>query len=443
MDIKKPVYHFRPAKNWINDPNGTVKIGEYYHIFYQYNPTGPKWGNLHWGHARTKDFVNYEVLPMMLQPQKEIGENDCYSGCAAVNKDGNPVIIYTSVKDSDTPNIQKSVVCDKELVDVSAKRCDSITVDMDGLAKIRNDWRDPYVFTCQGRYYLVLAAAIEENQIPSVLLFESPSGDLVNWKFVRVFQRFHPIFELMECPNFFRSHSGKWLLLGSPYAEVQYRLGTLDEEKMEFTEEKCGFVDYCSHFYATNTIEDGDRTLIFAFCRGWTSEDRDWNNVISLPRTICCNENDEVIQLPIAEIEALRGELITDRSNEVLTFPSFLNIEDRRFIESEIDFTVEVQDEEILNLVTKNTPHLLSQIMFASDHVKFDSIYIPLSGRCKYNVRLFIDHTMMEIFIDDGRHCATRIIERLSDITSIEFRGDGKVTGFKAWHMKSLVIDEL
>src|SRR5215210_2729509 len=67
-DPERPIYHFRPPANWNNDPNGTLFYRGWHHLFYQLNPAAPRGGNQHWGHARSKDLVNWEHLPIALWP---------------------------------------------------------------------------------------------------------------------------------------------------------------------------------------------------------------------------------------------------------------------------------------------------------------------------------------------------------------------------------------
>ena len=62
----RPQFHYTPAKNWINDPNGLVYHNDEYHMFYQYNPTGDIWGNISWGHAVSPDLMHWEEKPVAL-----------------------------------------------------------------------------------------------------------------------------------------------------------------------------------------------------------------------------------------------------------------------------------------------------------------------------------------------------------------------------------------
>ena len=88
----KPKLHFTAPYHWINDPNGLIYYKGNYHIFYQHFPYDNKWGTMHWGHAITKDFVNFEHLPIALYPSKDFDRNGCFSG-SAIEIDGQLYLI--------------------------------------------------------------------------------------------------------------------------------------------------------------------------------------------------------------------------------------------------------------------------------------------------------------------------------------------------------------
>ncbi len=67
-DRHRPLYHFIGPANWMNDPNGAFFWKGNYHLFYQYNPNGPFWGTIHWGHAVSSDLVHWEDFPIALCP---------------------------------------------------------------------------------------------------------------------------------------------------------------------------------------------------------------------------------------------------------------------------------------------------------------------------------------------------------------------------------------
>ena len=99
----RPAYHFSPAKNWMNDPNGLVFYKGVYHLFFQYNPLGNVWGNMSWGHATSTDLVHWDEQPVAIPFDANEG---VFSGSVVVdttNRSGfgtaqNPplVAMYTS-----------------------------------------------------------------------------------------------------------------------------------------------------------------------------------------------------------------------------------------------------------------------------------------------------------------------------------------------------------
>ena len=98
-DPQRPVYHFLPPANWMNDPNGAIYWKGLYHLFYQHNPNDAVQDTIHWGHAVSEDLVHWRHLPIALAPTPDGPDRDgCYSG-AAVDNNGEPTIVYHAVPD--------------------------------------------------------------------------------------------------------------------------------------------------------------------------------------------------------------------------------------------------------------------------------------------------------------------------------------------------------
>ncbi len=173
--ILRPIYHFLAPANWMNDPNGTLFYKGEYHLFYQLNPYKNKWGRIHWGHAKSKDLVHWEHLPIALLPSRTKGERHCFSGCC-VDDDGRPTILYTkigSIRDVFTgaeqwlargdENLRQWVKCeDNPVMD------DSLHGDL----KVRQ-WRDPYIWKQDGTWYCVLGGHFRWKHKGVVLLYRS------------------------------------------------------------------------------------------------------------------------------------------------------------------------------------------------------------------------------------------------------------------------------
>src|ERR1700758_3966573 len=87
-DSNRPQFHLLPAANWMNDPNGPIYWKGNYHMFYQCNPNGAVWGDMHWGHAMSPDMVHWRHLPVALAPTPGGPDSaGCFSGTAVMNGD--------------------------------------------------------------------------------------------------------------------------------------------------------------------------------------------------------------------------------------------------------------------------------------------------------------------------------------------------------------------
>ena len=94
----QPSFHVTAGVGWINDPNGfSVYKGEY-HLFFQYYPYDVKWGPMHWGHVKTRDFIRWERLPCALAPDQSYDKDGCWSGGAVELPDGRHLLMYTGIR---------------------------------------------------------------------------------------------------------------------------------------------------------------------------------------------------------------------------------------------------------------------------------------------------------------------------------------------------------
>ncbi|XP_076937364.1 beta-fructofuranosidase, soluble isoenzyme I-like [Bidens hawaiensis] len=92
---QRTAFHFQLAKNFLFDPNGLFFHMGWYHLFYQYNPYAPVWGNMTWGHAVSKDMINWFELPVALRPSEWYDIKGVFSGSATILPNGQIFILYT------------------------------------------------------------------------------------------------------------------------------------------------------------------------------------------------------------------------------------------------------------------------------------------------------------------------------------------------------------
>ena len=196
----RPQFHFTPAQNWMNDPNGLVYYKGEYHLFFQYNPSGNTWGNMSWGHAVSKDLVHWTQLPVAI-PQD--ATQMIFSGSAVVDtnnttgfgKPGNPamVAIYTSL-DKATGKQSQALAYSTDDGRTFTKYAGNPVLDIGS-----TNFRDPKVFWyAPGNEWLMTAALSDQHK---VTFYSSP--DLKNWKHLSDFGPAGASGGVWECPDLF------------------------------------------------------------------------------------------------------------------------------------------------------------------------------------------------------------------------------------------------
>ena len=464
----RPTYHFSPLYGWMNDPNGMVYKNGEYHLFYQHNPYGSKWGNMHWGHAISKDLINWEHRPDAITPD---ALGTIFSGSAVVDTDntagfgaGAIVAIYTQNSDRQVQSIAYST--DNGRSFTKYENNPVLTSDV-------RDFRDPKVFWYEGtkRWIMVLAVG-QEMQIFS-------SSNLKDWTFESRFgegQGAHG--GVWECPDLFElpvdgTNEKKWVLLcnlnpGGPFggSATQYFIGSFNgKEFVNESPSKTKWMDWGKDHYATVTWSDApdNRRIAIAWMSNWqyandvpTSQYRSPNSV---PRDLSLFTVDGETYLqsaPSPELLALRdaSKKRSFRVNGTRTIKEMISGNDGAY---EIELTIENQHADVIGFRLYNDKgeevdmqYDMKEKKFSMDRrksgeVSFNENFPMLtwtaieSGKDALKLRLFVDKSSVEAFGDGGRFAMTNQVFPSEPYNHIDFYSKGgayKVDSFVVYKLK-------
>lgn len=452
-----PGFHYRPPKNWINDPNGLIYKDGWYHMFYQYNPGEDIWGDIHWGHARSKDLLHWEDCPIALTPSYEEGELHCYSGCA-VEKDDKVCLFYTSVgqgeRGPEHGAQQWCAVGDENLMHWNKTGKPAIPNE---LRQKISMWRDPFIWK-EEEYYMLLGGTRDKKGC--IGLYRSP--DLVNWSFVSILYE-SAEYELLECPNMLK-FGEKYVLLYAPLEAVRYCIGELRKDTGEFVVQSEGTFDYSigkKGFYAPNTYltDPEGRYLtigcLFEWDRMSCTYHRGWAGMQSLPREVFMEEGKLHVRLA-KECRALRQRTLYHSREEVLkpgpagqgkvlaasrqaeicckaVLPENDSFAVRLFVsEDGMEYT-ELKIERAFNRI------ILDRSRSSGDaNVGTEQIEVKLPEGCQdYDIDMILDHSSIEVFLNEQYVISARVFpdNLFGGITIEEYPERGKLETFVIYEL--------
>lgn len=407
-------FHFAPYKNWMNDPNGLCWFQGYYHLFYQYNPNDLLWGNMHWGHAVSRDLVHWTHLPIVAYPQIELLDNTGFRGGAfsgsGVISDGIMHLFYTRHFGRTDRRWQRQwqVTCQSHDGIHFSQEKTAIWGTPEG---VFYDFRDPKVELIDGIWHMVLGGTV--NKKPAVMLYLSE--DLKSWSYHGLLlQEPDPGYGISECPDLYRLGERYILTVGYICAggldsgkrrDTKYYIGTMKDGS--FLPESEGIYDFGRDFYAVQSFLHEGRRISIGWNCGLESagEAGGSNGTMSLPRQMELRDG-RLYMTPAEEICELEGEPVPCTSTpfgfeaEVPGGCGYhMKIETGKGINGSL---ILVQNEEKAVRLNIRGLRLILDIGRQDDICEFET---EEAVTC---LDIFVDRALVELFINQGRYTCTR-----------------------------------
>ena len=455
----RPAYHHTPAYGWMNDPNGMFYKDGVYHLYFQYNPYGSMWGNMHWGHSTSTDLINWKNEGVAIAPDA-IGT--IFSGSCVVDHNntsgfgkGAVVAFYTSAKqtpwsDCQTQSMAYSLDNGKTFIKYENNPI---------LTSSEKDFRDPKVFWYAPKEHWVMMLAVGQHmEIYS-------SKNLKDWKKESNFgegQGCHG--GVWECPDLIElpiegTKDKKWVLIcninpGGPFggSATQYFVGDFDGTT--FTNnypEETKWMDYGKDHYATvtwNNAPDG-RCIAIGWMSNWqyannvpTKQYRSANTIAR--DLILFKENGNIFlkSEPCKEMIAARkgGRLVKSINVAKTETISLSPQSDNGAYEMELSINPGKSKKVSFALSNGKGEKVLMTYdvvkkTFAMDRTKsgnvsfsndFPAVTEMPTGKSKnLKLRLFVDKSSIEAFVDNGKFVMTNCVFPSEPYNMIVFENDG------------------
>ncbi|AIE86119.1 glycoside hydrolase family 32 protein [Fimbriimonas ginsengisoli] len=426
-DPSRPSFHFRSPALWMNDPNGPIYYRGWHHLFYQFNPYGDQWGNMHWGHARSRDLVNWEHLPVAIWPSKSKGEDHVFSGSTFLDDTGKPVIVYTSIGDKRPPEQWAATPLDRDLLTWGKPATDPILTLQTSAPTSVDEWRDPFLFKESGHTYLVTGGAIKGHGV--VALYRATSGDLMKWEYVGVLFQ-HPTAGNLECPNFAKI-GDRWVLLVSVGGKVESFVGKLDTHSMRFESERTGVLAEGS--YASQLVTDKRGRCVHL---AWipTSNHKGWNGYLALPSVLTVSPDGVLLRKPIDALAKQRVRRLISLNHK---------------LEGNLELPMKIEGTqlEVLLDIEPGTAETISIHLGGADIVyRCQQQELLTPGRTpvrleKLKLHLFLDHGALDLYSADGAVTQCAIIPSAQGLAISATGGVAKLRSLMVYTMKPATFD--
>lgn len=469
----RPVYHHTPAYGWMNDPNGMFYKDGVYHLFFQYNPYGSVWGNMHWGHSTSSDLIhwNFEGVSIVPDAWGAIFSGSCvvdHNNTAGFGKDA-VIAFYTSAKSTPWGDVQsESMAYSLDNGKTFVKYAGNPII-----TSLEKDFRDPKVFWyAPGKHWVMILAVGQHMELYS-------SVNLKDWKKESEFGKMQGAHGgVWECPDLIElpvegSREKKWVLIcninpGGPFggSAAQYFVGSFDGKT--FVNEspvQTKWMDWGKDNYATvtwNNAPDG-RCIALGWMSNWQYANnvptRQYRSANTIARDLTLYKAGGEFYLkstPSREMKQARGEKVSVSSFKVTDSYKIESLLKDNNGAYEIEMEIQVADASKISLNLQNEKgeqvsmyYDLLRKQFVMDRSKSGKVDFsndfpavtaaPVHAGKTLRLRLFVDRSSIEAFGEDGKFVMTNLVFPSSPYNQMSFGTEGSgytVSSFNVYKLR-------
>lgn len=440
----RPVYHHTPAYGWMNDPNGMFYKDGVYHLYFQYNPYGAVWGNMHWGHSTSTDLMHWKFEGCAIVPD---AWGAIFSGSCVVDHENTAgfgkeavVAFYTSAKSTPWGDIQMQSMAYSLDNGKTFTKYEGNPI----LTSSEKDFRDPKVFWyASGKHWVMILAVGQHMEIYS-------SVNLKEWKKESEFGAMQGAHGgVWECPDLVEipvegSREKKWVLIcnlnpGGPFggSAAQYFVGSFDGKKfVNESPTQTKWMDWGKDNYATvtwNNAPDG-RCIALGWMSNWQYANnvptRQYRSANTLARDLTLYREGQELYLkstPSSEVKKARGKKVSIPSFKVSEKHEMVNLFEEKQGAYEVEIVIQNAGASKIAFCLLNDKgekvsmyYDLNRKQFVMDRSEsgtvdfskdFPAVTVaPVNVDKELTLRLFVDRSSIEAFGEDGKFVMTNLV---------------------------------
>lgn len=443
-EMFRPVYHHTPVYGWMNDPNGMFYKDGVYHLYFQYNPYGSVWGNMHWGHSTSTDLMhwNFEGCAIVPDAWGAIFSGSCvvdHNNTAGFGK-GAVVAFYTSAKATPWGDVQSQSMAYSLDNGKTFTKYEGNPI----LTSSEKDFRDPKIFWyAPGKHWVMILAVGQHMEIYS-------SVNLKEWKKESEFGAMQGAHGgVWECPDLVEipvegTREKKWVLIcnlnpGGPFggSAAQYFVGSFDGKKfVNESPTQTKWMDWGKDNYATvtwNNAPDG-RCIALGWMSNWQYANnvptRQYRSANTLARDLTLYREGQELYLkstPSVEVKKARGKKVSIPSFRVSEKHEMVNLFEEKQGAYEVEILIQNAGASKIAFCLLNDKgekvsmyYDLNRKQFVMDRSEsgtvdfskdFPAVTVaPANVDKELTLRLFVDRSSIEAFGEDGRFVMTNLV---------------------------------